>query len=326
MLRIALRTTVAVAAVAVTAAAHAASHSPEAGSVEYTGPTFDFSQENPQFRIGFLPAESAADVYARNACLSHYAEKALGVPAPMYYFAEYSGLMESALGGNLDYAWFGASSYAGVYLDNPDAMVPVLTRMQPTGDMGYYSIMISRSDSGINGLEDTAGKRIGFPSPNSTSGYLIPSIELPKALNTTLEDHFSSIEFAGDHQLALQGVVSGDYDVAHVWVSGVGEWSEGYTSGNLRKMVDKGILNMDDIKQIWSSNLIPNGPIVVRKALPQEAKDVMVGMKQWIHANDPECSENVAAGIVKAWVPVDHSFYEVIVKARKAKIEAAKSN
>ena len=112
------------------AAAHAASHSPEAGSVEYTGPTFDFSQENPQFRIGFLPAESAADVYARNACLSHYAEKALGVPAPMYYFAEYSGLMESALGGNLDYAWFGASSYAGVYLDNPDAMVPVLTRMQ----------------------------------------------------------------------------------------------------------------------------------------------------------------------------------------------------
>ena len=321
MLRLALKASVAVAAVAVATASQAVSQTPEAGSVDYNGPTYDFSQENPQFRIGFLPAESAADVYARNACLSHYAEKALGVPAPMYYFAEYSGLMESALGGNLDYAWFGASSYAGVYLDNPDAMVPVLTRMQPTGDMGYYSIMISRTDSGIDGLDDTKGKRIGFPSPNSTSGYLIPSIELPKALNSTLEDHFSSIEFAGDHQLALQGVISGDYDVAHVWVSGVGEWSEGYTSGALRKAVDKGSVNMDDIQQIWSSKLIPNGPLTVRKGMSDDAKKAVVSMMQWIHENDPKCSENIASGVVREWVEVDHSFYDSIVKARKAKLE-----
>jgi phosphonate transport system substrate-binding protein len=38
----------------------------------------------------------------------------------------------------------------------------------------------------------------------------------------------------------------------------------GYTSGNLRKMVDKGILNMDDLVELWRSPLIPNGPIVVR--------------------------------------------------------------
>ena len=81
---------------------------------------------------------------------------------------------------------------------------------------------------------------------------------------------------------------------------------------------------MDDLVQIWSSKLIPNGPIVLRKALPQEAKDVMVSLKQWIHKNDPACGEKVANGVVKEWVPVDHSFYEGIVKARKAKIEAKK--
>ena len=52
----------------------------------------------------------------------------------------------------------------------------------------------------------------------------------------------------------------------------------------------------------------------------------MIGMKQWIHENDPKCSENVANGIVKKWVPVDHSFYESVVAARKAKIEAQKNN
>jgi len=109
------------------------------------------------------------------------------------------------------------------------------------------------------------------------------------------------------------------------WVSGVGEWDEGYSSGNLRKMVDKGILNMDDLVQIWSSKLIPNGPIVMPKKLPQEARDTMVGLIKWIHKNDAVCAENIANGIVRDWVEVDHSFYEVVVKARKAKIEAQKS-
>ncbi|MEO1650915.1 MAG: phosphonate ABC transporter substrate-binding protein, partial [Pseudomonadota bacterium] len=82
--------------------------------------------------------------------------------------------------------------------------------------------------------------------------------------------------------------------------------------------------NMDDIVQVWSSKLIPNGPIVMPKKLPKEARDVMIGMKKWIIENDRECNENIANGIVKAWVPVDHSFYESIVKARKAKLEKKK--
>ena len=200
-----------------------------------------------------------------------------------------------------------------------------MTRMQPTGDTGYYSVMVALADSGINELEDMKGKNLGFADPNSTSGYLIPSIELVDQVGD-LDNFFASAEFQGGHENGVLAVLNGDVDAAVTWVSGVGAWEEGYTSGNLRKMVDKGILNMDDIRQIWSSNLIPNGPIVMKKSLPQEAKDTLVGMKQWILENDPECNENIAAGVVKAWVPVDHSFYEVIVKARQAKIDAAKSN
>ena len=85
------------------------------------------------------------------------------------------------LGGSLDYAWFGSSGYAGVYLEDPTAAVPILTRMQPTGDMGYYSVMVTRADSGINSLDDLKGKSFGWADPNSTSGYLIPSIELKAA-------------------------------------------------------------------------------------------------------------------------------------------------
>lgn len=293
--------------------------------INYTGPKMDLSSVQPEFRIGHLGDESAQDIIARNQCLEGYVEAALGVPAKTFTFKDYAGTMESFVGGNLDYTWFGASGYAGLYLQDPEAGEPILTRMQPTGDTGYYSVMVTLADSGIGSIEDMKGKKLGFADPNSTSGYLIPSIELGDQLGD-LDEYFASAEFQGGHENGVLAVLNGDVDAAVTWVSGVGAWEEGYSSGNLRKMVDKGILNMDDIRQIWSSNLIPNGPIVVRKALPQEAKDVIVGMMQWIHKNDQECSENVAAGVVKAWVPVDHSFYEVIVKARKAKIEAAKSN
>ena len=295
------------------------------GHLNYEGPTFDMSSVQDVFNIGFLGDEAAQDIIARNECLKDYVEAAYGVEAKLFTFKDYAGTMESFAGGNLDYTWFGASGYAGLYLQNPEAGEPVMTRMQPTGDTGYYSVMVTLADSGIESVEDMQGKNLGFADPNSTSGFLIPSIELADQLGP-LDEFFASTEFQGGHENGVLAVLNGDVDAAVTWVSGVGAWEEGYTSGNLRKMVDKGILNMDDIKQIWSSNLIPNGPIVMKKSLPQEAKDTMLGMKQWILENDPECAENIANGIVKAWVPVDHSFYEVIVKARQAKIEAAKSN
>lgn len=296
-----------------------------ASDINYSGPKMDLSKFQPEFRVGFLGDEAAQDIMTRNTCLKDYIEAAYNVPAKMFTFKDYAGTMESMLGGNLDYAWFGSSGYAGIYLEDPNAAVPVLTRMQPSGDTGYYSVMVTLQNSGIKGLEDMKGKSLGFADPNSTSGYLIPSIELVDEVGD-IDKFFSKTGFQGGHENGVLAVLNGDVDAAVTWVSGVGEWNEGYSSGNLRKMVDKGILNMDDIAQIWSSKLIPNGPIVMPKAMPQEARDVMVGMKQWILKNDPTCNENIANGIVKAWVPVDHSFYESIVKARKAKIEAKKNS
>ena len=147
-------------------------------AVDYKGPTMDFSKVQPEFRIGFLGDEAAQDILTRNACLKDYVEAAYQVPAKMFTFKDYAGTLESLLGGNLDYAWLGSSGYAGVYLENPDAVEPIMTRMQPSGDTGYFSVMVARKDSGIKTLEDAKGKKLGFADPNSTSGYLIPSIEL----------------------------------------------------------------------------------------------------------------------------------------------------
>ena len=296
------------------------------GKKQYDGPKMDFSQVRDTFRMGFLGDEAAQDVLTRTECLKDYIQQAYGVPVKTFTFKDYAGTMEAMLGGNLDYTWLGASAYAGIYLRKPDAVEPLVTRRHPNGETGYYSVMVARQDSGIKSLSDTKGKRIGYSDPNSTSGYLIPSITLTQPPhNLDIKTHFASAKFMGGHENAILGLLNGDVDVAVTWASGVGEWDEGYTSGNLRKMVDKGVLNMDDIVQVWSSKLIPNGPVVMAKSLPRHAKDVMIGLKDWLLKNDLECAEGLANGLIKEWVRVDHSFYETVVKARKAKIDARKN-
>ena len=92
------------------------------------------------------------------------------------------------MGGTIDMAWLGASGYAKTYLSaTPEAVEPVLVKVNVDGGYGYYSIGFARKDSGIASLDDMKGKSFGFGDPNSTSGYLIPSIEIPQATGATMD-------------------------------------------------------------------------------------------------------------------------------------------
>ena len=290
---------------------------------EYRGPTIDATKYGyKEFRMGILGGEAAQDRQKSYACFTPQVTKMLGVPAKIYVAKDYAGTMEGILGGTIDYAWFGPSGYAGVYLRDKDVVKPIMTRIQPNGAMGYYSVLVARADSDIKDIKDLKGKRLGYADPNSTSGYLIPSIEFPKMGIT--DDYFSKTQFSGGHENNVLAVINGDVDAGVTWTSGVGEWDEGYSSGNLRKMVDKGILNMDDLRLVWKSKLIPNGPVVVKKDMPEAMVKVLLDGFNWVHKNDEECMNGVAGGEIKQWTAVDHGHYETIVAARKAKIEAKK--
>lgn len=278
-----------------------------------------------EFRMGILGGEAAQDRQKSYACFTPYVEQMIGVPAKIFVAKDYAGTMEGLLGGTLDYAWLGPSGYAGVYLRDASIVKPIMTRRQPNGAVGYYSVLVARADSGIKAIEDVKGKKLGYADPNSTSGYLIPSVSWPK-MGINPDAYFAETVFSGGHENNVLAVLNGDVDAGVTWTSGVGEWEEGYSSGNLRKMVDKGILNMDDLVKVWQSDLIPNGPVVVKSDMPDDMAKALLDGYNWVLKNDPDCMLGVAGGEVKEWIPVDHSHYETIVAARKAKIEAKKKS
>ena len=274
------------------------------------------AQEIKEFNIGILGGENAQDRLTSNECFRAKIEAELGVPVKLFTPADYDGVIQGLLGGTLDYAWLGASAYAKVYLTDPEAVEVKLTKQNVDGSTGYYSIGFTRKDTGITSMEEAKGKVFAFADPNSTSGYLVPGAELA-AKYGDLKTYFGEVKMSGGHEQTIVGVANGDLDAGVSWADGLGNWEDGYNSGAFRKAADAGLVDMSNLVEIWRSTLIPEGPMVVRKALPQDVKDTVTQLTADLWETDPECAYAVAAGEAKDFVPVEHKAYDGILAARK---------
>lgn len=273
-----------------------------------------------EFRIGVLGGENAQDRMTSNECLRAKTEELLGVPTKVFTPADYDGVIQGLLGGTIDVAWLGASSYAKTYLTDPTAVEPVLVKVNMDGSYGYHSIGFTRKDTGITSLADMKGKTFGFGDPNSTSGYLIPSIEIPVETGASMEsgDYFGEVKFTGGHEQTIVAVANGDIDAGVTWADGQGAWEDGYNSGALRKAVDAGLVDMNQIVEIWKSKPIPEGPVVLRQELPEDVKLKVTGLWASLKSIDPDCAYGVLQGEALGFMPITHDAYLSIIEARKA--------
>ena len=277
------------------------------------------AQEITEFNIGLLGGENAQDRLANNECFRAYVEEALGVPTRLFTPADYNGVIQGLLGGTLDFAWLGASSYAATYIADENAVEPVLVKTNLDGSISYHSIGFARVDSGIADLANLEGKTFGFGDPNSTSGFLIPSVEIPQ-LGYSMEpgDFFGDVIFTGGHEQTIIAVNNGDIDAGVTWADGLGNWEDGYNSGALRRAVDAGLVDMNDLVEIWRSKPIPEGPVVLRQSLPDDVKATVTELLANLHETDEACAYGVAAGETAGFAPISHEAYETIIAVRLA--------
>ncbi|MEO0384903.1 MAG: phosphonate ABC transporter substrate-binding protein [Pseudomonadota bacterium] len=277
----------------------------------------DWREDVPVFRIGILGGENESDRLREHSCQKDYLENILGVPVELFPASDYAGVLQGLLAGQLEFAGLGSAGYAGIVLQDENAVEPLYTTQQIDGSLGYYSVMYVRADSDIASLEDMEGHSLAFADPNSTSGYLVPSFELRDEDGIDLESYFSQTGFGGGHEQAVISVLQGQYDAGVTWTSGVGELSEGYSRGNLRSMVDKDLLDMEDIRIIWQSNLITNGPRVIRQDLPEELKSLVTGAMMRLQFVDRECYNAINDGESMSYYPIGHDFYLPIINMRR---------
>ena len=275
-----------------------------------------------EFRIGILGGENTQDRLTRYDEFQKRLSEHLKMPVKLFPAADYAGVMQGIAAGQLEAAGFGASAFAGAWLDCK-CIEPVVVPQEADGSTFYYSVMVVRADSGIKSVEDMKGHSLAWADPNSTSGYLIPSATL-KAKGIDLKDggYFLKTGFSGGHEQGVVAVLNKQYDGAVTWTSGQGDITEGYSRGNLRSMVDKKMLKMADVRIIWQSGKIPNGPWAIRTAVSAELKASFADFMLDLPKSHPNVYADIEKGAGVGYVPATIELYKDIIDLRLAERSA----
>ncbi len=274
-----------------------------------------------ELRIGLLSDENQADRMARTRAYRDLLSEHFGVPTRIFEAADYSGVMQGFAARQLEISNMGALVYARIWLDTQGNIEPLVVALAEDGSASYHAMMYVRADSGITSLEQMRGRSLAWADPNSTSGFLVPRSELREA-GINLDTYFSRTGFAGGHEQAIVAVLNRQYDAGVTASSALGEESQGFTRGNFRLMVDKGMLNMRDIRIIWRSRPIPGGMIAARADLPQGFKDDMRAFHLALPSTHPRIYEQIERGGGAGYGLATHAMYEPILAMARAEAAA----
>ena len=278
----------------------------------------EWAAQVPVLRIGLLGGENDSDRLGRYQDYQKLLETTFEVPVRLYPAADYAGVIQAFGARQIEISSMGASGYAGAWIDTGGNVEPLLVAVEKDGSISYRSVIVVRADSGITELDQLKGKTLAWADPNSTSGYLIPRFELTQAhINTEPGQYFSKTGFGGGHEQAVVAVLQKQYDACCTWASGIGDPAEGYSRGNLHEMIAKGMLKMTDIKIIWMSRPILNGPLTARKDTPQAFRDDMAAFHMALPATNPAVYEQIERGGGKGYQRVSHADFQLFVDLRQ---------
>lgn len=267
-----------------------------------------WQKDFPVVNYGVISIETATDNLKSQKKFVDYASKELGVEFKLFTAAEYSGIMNGLVAGQVQVGWLGASSYASVW-QNCKCVEPIAGAQDVSGGMGYNSVMIVKTDSPYQKYEDLKGKTVARNDANSTSGFTIPTYSWAQ-MGTPIDEYFNS-PLSGGHQQTVTGVLNGTFDAGFTWTT----VNDGF--GALRKMIDKGMLKRKDIRVIWTSPLIPTPPVVIMSSLPQAMKTDLIKLFLRLEENDPKVAEAVAQGKTLGMQRVYHEDYVTVMEAKK---------
>jgi phosphonate transport system substrate-binding protein len=270
----------------------------------------------PVLRIGISGGENETDRLARNEPYRQLLEETFRIPVRLYPAADFAGVGQAFAAGRIEMAQMGAANYAGTWIDTKGGIEALVAAEGDDGSLGYVAVMVVRADSGITDLQGMRGRSLAWADPASTSGYFAPRAAL-RAAGIEPSSYFSRTGFAGGHEQAVVAVLHRQYDAGCTWASGQGDPAAGFSRGALRVMVDKGMLDMRDLRVIWRSDPIPAGPIACRADLPEGFKEDMRRFFLALPNTHRAIYEGIERGGGTGFRTVTHADYALVVRLRE---------
>jgi phosphonate transport system substrate-binding protein len=175
------------------------------------------------------------------------------------------------------------------------------------GENAYKSVMVVGRNVPENTLEDVVTSASDFTlvlvSEGSTSGNLVPRLKLASMQPGYPERFFLEVQYTNNHKLTMERALKGEFALC------------AFGSDEYYK------LGADTVrlKKVWESPVIPLGPVVYRKALPESVRGELQKSLLQLHQQYPEALESIKAGWTEAiqadrYNEVKDDYYESLLQ------------
>ena len=213
--------------------------------------------EIKKFNMVFVPASEKGDENDYKG-LVEIVNKLTGFEINFIKVTDYNAAVEAMRADRAQIAWYGGKTYIkAAELASAEAFAAGVRPGEK--DAGYFSYFVVRKDSDIKEFTDLEGKVLSLNSIGSTSGDLIPQVELAKInLSTTDKNDFKNVFYAGSHDACLLSVLNKHADVC------------GMSSRNYEARLADKTFKKDDVRIIHKSDRVPPPPLSYSKKIPLE--------------------------------------------------------
>ena len=213
-----------------------------------------------ELKMVFVPASEKGDDkdYVN---LIKIIEKLTGYFISPIKVTDYNAAVEAMRAGRVQIGWFGGKTYI-VAAKIADAEAFAAGVRKGDTNANYFAYFVVPADSTLKKLADIRGKTLALNSIGSTSGDLIPRVELSKiGLNTENKKHFKRVFYAGSHDACLVAAINKHVDVC------------GMSSRNFDARLADGTFKRGQVRIIHTSTPVPPPPLAYSTRLPKPVRD-----------------------------------------------------
>ena len=218
---------------------------------------FSIQAEEKTYKMVFVPASEKGDESDYKTLIS-ITEKLTGFNIETIKVTDYNAAVEAMRAGRAHIAWYGGKTYVkAAEIANAEAFAAGVRPGEK--DAGYYTYFVVKKDSKLKDFDDVRGKVLSLNTIGSTSGDLIPQVELSKInLSIKNKDHFENVFYAGSHDACLLAVLNNNSDVC------------GMSSRNFEARLEDRTITLEDVRIIHKSDRVPPPPLAYSKLIPEE--------------------------------------------------------
>ena len=222
----------------------------------------DLGTEQNPLVWSFVPSGETERVATGAESVAALIEEETGLIIDTNVATEYAGVIEAMCSDPVEAHMGSLATFAYVLASKKGCAEVALVSVR-YGSPSYNGQIIARADSGITQLSDLADKTFCRPDPLSTSGWIIPSLDIAAA-GVDPDPGLAEVVDAGSHDAVVAAVYNGDCD-------------GGATFVDARSSIEEDYPDVKEVVAVIQTSVdIPNDGLQFAPSVPQDIRDQIV--------------------------------------------------